>query len=163
MSWAQFGEQTQELFRAFRTPGADESMILDQNVFIEQALPQLIANLDPADLEVYRRPYPTRESRLPIDGEPADVFARVEAYDRWLVQSPEVPKLLLTFAAGAGQMMTADVVEWCDANIASLEIARLGPAGHHAPEDQPDAIADAISTWIDRQELAAASISARAG
>jgi haloalkane dehalogenase len=168
MSWALFGEQTREMFRAFRTPGVGEHLILEQNVFIEQALPQLITNLDPADLDVYRHPYPTRESRLPVlewtrslplDGDPADVVARVEAYDRWLARSPEVPKLLLTFAAGPGQMMTTEVVEWCEGNIASLETARLGPAGHHAPEDQPDAIAEAISAWIDCHELAAAPIS----
>ena len=115
MAWEEFPEGGRELFRAIKTPGVGETMILDDNVFIEQALPGTVATaLSPGDLDVYREPYPTRESRLPLlqwarsmplGGEPADVVARVEAYDRWLAASADVPKLLLTFAPGAGAMM----------------------------------------------------------
>jgi haloalkane dehalogenase len=163
LSWTDLGEGAGELFRSFRTPGVGEAMVLDQSVFIEQALPRLvIAGLTDEDMVAYRKPYPTRDSRapllqwpreLPLDGEPADVVARVEAYDDWLAHSPEVPKLLLTFEPGPGQMMTADVVAWCAQNIAGLETERCGPAGHHAPEDQPDAIAAAIVAWADRHRL----------
>jgi haloalkane dehalogenase len=163
MSWTDLGEGAGELFRSFRTPGVGEAMVLDQNVFIEEALPRLvIAGLTDEDMVAYRKPYPTRDSRapllqwpreLPLDGEPADVVARVEAYDDWLARSPEVPKLLLTFEPGPGQMMTTDVVAWCAQNIAGLETERCGPAGHHAPEDQPDAIAAAIVAWADRHRL----------
>jgi haloalkane dehalogenase len=53
---------------------------------------------------VYREPYPTSQTRLPmlewarsmpLDGEPADVVDRIEAYDRWLSCSDDVAKLLL--------------------------------------------------------------------
>jgi haloalkane dehalogenase len=143
MSWDDLPEGARDLFRSFRTPGVGEAMVLDQNVFVEQALPRTVATgLTEADLEVYRKPYPTRDSRrpllqwpreLPIDGEPADVVARVEAYDAWLARSPEVPKLLLAFDPGPGTMMAPALVEWCAGNVAGLEIARGGPAGHHAP------------------------------
>ncbi|MGO6705233.1 hypothetical protein ACCS33_38860, partial [Rhizobium ruizarguesonis] len=65
-----------------------------------------LKGLSDFDWDVYRAPYPDRNSRrpllewpraMPINGEPADVVARIEAYDRWLSASPEVPKLLLTF------------------------------------------------------------------
>jgi haloalkane dehalogenase len=72
------------------------------------------------------------------------VTARVERYGSWLAASADVPKLLLTFEPGPGQMTGPQVVEWCAANVATLEVERLGPAGHHAPEDQPGAIAAAI-------------------
>ncbi|GLW06847.1 haloalkane dehalogenase [Microtetraspora sp. NBRC 13810] len=164
MAWEEFPEGGRAVFRAIKTPGLGESMILDDNAFIEQELPGTVAGgLSPEDLDVYRRPYPTRESRLPLlrwarsmplGGEPADVVARVESYDRWLAASAEVPKLLLTFAPGT--MMSPEIVEWCAAHIAGLEISGHGPAGHHTPEDQPDAIAAAVAGWADRHGLRSA-------
>jgi haloalkane dehalogenase len=167
MSWKDFPESARPVFEPFRTPGAGEAMVLDQNIFIEQALPGGVATgLTDADMNAYRKPYPTRESRLPLlqwpramplDGEPADVVARVEAYDEWLARSPEVPKLLLTFDPGPGMMVGPKMVAWCAANISSLEITPCGAAGHHAPEDQPDAIAAAIVAWADKHFLRSGS------
>src|SRR3954470_2197042 len=107
MAWEEFPEGGRELFRAIKTDGVGEAMILDDNLLIEQALPAAVATpLTPGDLDVYRKPSPTGESSLPplrwprsmpLGGEPADVVARIEAYGRWLAASPDVPKLLLTF------------------------------------------------------------------
>jgi len=163
MSWSDLPEQTRELFTAFRAPGTGETLILDENVFIEQALPRTVrSGLSEEDLAAYRAPYPTPESRrpllqwpreLPFDGEPADVVERVEAYDRWLAGSPEVPKLLLTFDPGPGTMISGELIDWCRDTFAALEVQNCGPAGHHAPEDQPDAIAAAIAAWAQRHNL----------
>jgi haloalkane dehalogenase len=162
MSLTELPEAAQERFKAFRTPEVGESLVLDQNIFIEQFPRIVLAELTDADMDAYRKPFPTPESRLPLlawprelpfDGEPANVVERIEAYDAWLAQSPEVPKLLLTFEPGPAQLMGPELVDWCAANIAGLEIERLGPAGHHAPEDQPEAIAAAIIAWADRHEL----------
>jgi haloalkane dehalogenase len=163
MSWDEFPEGARPLFESFRTPGVGEAMVLDENVFIEQALPRTVASgLTDEDMDEYRKPYPTRDSRLPLlqwpramplDGEPADVVGRIEVYDEWLAHSPEVPKLLLTFDPGPGALMGPEMIAWCAANIASLEIENCGYAGHHAPEDQPDAIAAAIVGWADRHRL----------
>jgi haloalkane dehalogenase len=90
---------------------------------------------------------------LPVDGEPADVVARVEAYDRWLTSTPDVPKLLLTFDPGPGTMVSGPLVDWCKQNIAGLEVQPCGLAGHHAPEDQPDCIGGALVAWIVRHGL----------
>ena len=165
MTWEEFPEGGRELFRAIKTAGVGEAMILDENAFIEQALPAAsAAPLTPADLAVYRKPYPTRESRrpllrwarsMPLGGEPADVVTRIEAYDHWLKSSPDVPKLLLTFTPGAGTMMHEETIAWCAANIAGLEIEHSDAvAGHHTPEDQPELIAGAISGWVRRLDLA---------
>ncbi|MEU5607320.1 haloalkane dehalogenase [Streptomyces sparsogenes] len=165
MAWEEFPEGGRELFRAIKTDGVGEAMMLDDLAFIE-GLPDTVATPPaPGDADVYRKPYPTRESRLPLlrwarsmplGGEPADVVARVEAYDRWLKASPEVPKLLLTFAPGPGVMMHDGLIAWCADNIAGLEIEHSeAVAGHHTPEDQPALIAAALSAWADRHGLRA--------
>lgn len=166
MSLHDLPDGAQDLFAALRTDGVGETMVLDQNLSIEQALPGTVASgLRQEDLDVYRKPYRTRESRrpllqwpreLPLDGEPSDVVARVEAYDEWLASSTGVPKLLLTFDSGPGVMTGPAMTAWCAANIAALEIQQCGQAGHHAPEDQPDAIAAAILAWSDRHGLRSA-------
>jgi haloalkane dehalogenase len=158
MHWEEFPEGGRELFRAIKTPGVGEAMILDDNAFLLQGLPSTVATpMSQEDLAVYGLPYPTRESRLPLlrwarsmplGGEPADVVARVEAYDRWLAATPEVPKLLITFRPGPGTMMTPAMIDWCTEHMAGLEVVRHdGIAGHHTPEDQPEAIATAVESW----------------
>ncbi len=164
MSWQEFPEGGRELFRSIKAPGVGETMILDENAFIEQALPGTVAShLTREDLDIYRKPYPTRDSRLPLlqwpramplGGEPADVVARITSYDDWLAASTDVPKMLLTFQPGPGTMMGPDLIAWCAANIASIEIAEHDlVAGHHTPEDQPDAIATTIAAWMDKHDL----------
>lgn len=165
MGWEEFPDGGRELFRAVKTPGVGEAMVLDENAFIEQALPRSVARpLAPRDLAAYRAPYPTRESRrpllqwarsMPLGGEPAEVVARVAAYGEWLAASPEVPKLLLTFAPGPGAMTGPQTVAWCVANVAGLELARHDDvaAGHHTPEDHPALVAAAVSDWAGRHGL----------
>lgn len=166
MSWQEFPEGAHAMFRSIRTSGVGEAMILDENAFIEQVLPGTVATrLSDDDLDTYRKPYPTRSSRLPLlqwpramplDGEPAEVVARITSYDEWLATSVDVPKLLLTFDPGPGTMMGPEVIEWCAANMADLDIDKHGLAGHHTPEDQPAAIAAAIAAWVDRHDLRSA-------
>jgi haloalkane dehalogenase len=116
-----------------------------------------VTALSEEDLRVYGQPYPTRDSRrpplhwprsLPLAGEPADVVARVSAFDAWLASSPEVPKLPLRSDPGPGTLMGPEILDWCVANIAGLDGEKLGLAGHHTPEDdQRDAIAAGIAAW----------------
>lgn len=164
MTWADFSDSARPRYETLRGAGTGETKVLDENFFIEFALRATVLNdLSDEDLDVYRRPYPTRESRrpllewpraMPIEGEPADVIARIEAYDRWLAVSGDVPKLLLTFEGSPETLMIGDeMIRWCADNIASLEIGNCGPARHAAPEDQPEAIAAAIAGWADRHGL----------
>lgn len=165
MSWDDFPGPARLRIEALRTPGVGETKVLDENFFMEVALrATVMTGLSDEDLEAYRRPYPTRDSRrpllewpraFPIEGMPADVVGRIEAYGAWLASSKEVPKLLLTFNPGAPNtlMIGAEMTAWCAANIATLEIENCGAAGHQAPEDQPEAIAAAIAMWTDRHQL----------
>jgi haloalkane dehalogenase len=137
--------------------------VLDQNIFIETAFKGGVLNpLSDEEVQPYRDPYPTRESRrpllawpreLPVDGEPAEVFARFEAYDAWLARRADVPKLLLTFEGSPTLAIGEKMIAWSREHMAALEVEHCGPAGHHAPEDQPDAIGEAVARWLAAHEL----------
>ncbi|MGC0417255.1 haloalkane dehalogenase [Embleya sp. AB8] len=149
--------------KAFRTPGVGEELVLEQNIFIETAFKgAVITPVSEADVQPYRDPYPTPESRrpmlawarmMPIDGEPADVVARITAYDAWLANSPDVPKLLMTFDSAPTLLVTDAMIAWSRDHISALDIRHCGPAGHHAPEDQPEAIGKTIAQWLATQDL----------
>jgi haloalkane dehalogenase len=157
LEWDEYPAVAQERFRAFRQNGTGERLVLEENVFITQALhATTLTDLSDADYAAYAAPYPTPESRRPllewsrsspIGGEPAEMVARVEAYDAWLASSDDVPKLLLTFDSSPTLLIGPQLTAWCEGNIAGLEVKACGPAGHMAPEDQPEAIAAAVAEW----------------
>lgn len=163
MSWEEYPEGARDRFRAFKTPGVGEELVLERNVFVEEAFAHtVLTGLSEADHDVYRAPYPTPESRrpllqwpraMPLGGEPAEVVARIEEYGTWLADSPEVPKLLLTFDGSPTLMVGPAMAAWCEAHISALETVHCGPAGHQAPEDRPTEIAAAVTTWADRHGL----------
>ncbi|GAB3659860.1 haloalkane dehalogenase [Actinocorallia lasiicapitis] len=159
---ADLSEQTRARGAKLRTDeGAD--LVLNSNFLIETAFTGgVLTPLPPHELAAYLAPYPTPESRLPlltwtrslpIDDDPADVVTRVAAYSTWLTTSPDTPKLLLTFDSSPTLLITAPTATWCTENIPSLTTTHLGPAGHHATEDQPSPIATTLSTWLNTQKL----------
>jgi haloalkane dehalogenase len=149
-----------DIFQAFRSP-AGEKMILDDNFFVETVLPGgTQRKLSGEEMAVYRAPFLERKARrpmlafprdLPMEGEPADVCARVEAYGEWLSASADVPKLLLTFDPGG--VVTKPVVDWCREHVAALEVEEIGPATHYVQEDHGPAIGRAIAAWMQRHRL----------
>ncbi|GAA1255248.1 haloalkane dehalogenase [Sphaerisporangium rubeum] len=137
-----------------------ETMVLDQNLLVRQAFTGGVRTpLTEEELAPYLAPYPTRDSRrpllawarqMPIDGDPADLVVRIEAYDAWLATSTDVPKLLLTFEGSPTLLIDDRMAAWCVATIAALETVHCGPAGHHAPEDRAAEIAAAVTEWTTR-------------
>ncbi|MQM27332.1 haloalkane dehalogenase [Glycomyces albidus] len=163
MTWAEYPAGAVEFFRTLRTPGAGERMALDENWFIETALRATNAGIADEDLAVYRKPYPDPRSRRPLlawprqiplaeaAGEPfapAGVAARFGAYGDWLASS-DVPKLLLT--AGPYGLGSPAMIAWARGHARALEVRGIGEdVGHHAPEDAPEAIAEAVLDLLDR-------------
>jgi haloalkane dehalogenase len=164
MQWSEWPPQGAQLFRAMRTPGVGEQMVLEESLFLARSLENGVKRgLSEQERAHYHAPYPTPSSRrpllqwpreIPVEGEPADVVAIVENYDSWLATSP-TPKLLLAFDAQT-PLGSAAILAWARANIRALELVQLGPAGHHAPEDLPHQIGDTIATWLEAQQLVAA-------
>jgi haloalkane dehalogenase len=163
MAWEDLSAQAAMRSEAIRTAGTGEEMVLDQGLFVRQAFTGGVLNpVRPEDMAAYLAPFPTRDSRrpvlawarqMPLGGEPAELVARIEAYDAWLAKSEDVPKLLMTFEGSPTLLINPEMARWCAAHIASLETVHCGPAGHHAPEDRPAQIAAAVASWADRHGL----------
>ncbi len=154
LTWDEWPEQARAPFQAFRTPGTGEQMIMDNNMFVEMMLPgAILRKLSDEEMNRYREPYPDRESRrplwrwpneIPIDGQPVDVHAAVQAYSDWLGMS-QVPKLLLWAKPGA---ILRNLVPWCEENIANLTSVEIGAGVHFLQEDDPLGIGEAIAAWM---------------
>jgi pimeloyl-ACP methyl ester carboxylesterase len=60
--WEDFHQrpQARDLFRAFRTPGQGDKLVLDDNIFIERVLPNsVLRTMTEDEMEAYRAPFPT--------------------------------------------------------------------------------------------------------
>ena len=162
--WEEMAPQAAELFRGYRSPRGEE-MVLENNMFIEVNLPRSVARgLAKSDHDVYRAPFPDPASRkpmlawareFPLDGEPADVVELVLGYGRWMAETPGVPKLLMAVENGVG-LGSPEMIGWAAENFAAAEVESVGPGGHQAPEDQPEAIGTAVARWLRRHALATA-------
>jgi haloalkane dehalogenase len=154
LTWDQWPRAVKPVFQGFRSP-AGEKMVLEQNAFVEQVLPgAVMRKLGEAEMEVYRRPFarPGEDRRptltwpreIPIDGEPADVVEIVEAYGRWLRESP-VPKLFVDAEPGA--ILRGAARDFCRSWPNQAEV-RVGGI-HFIQEDSPDEIGQAIARWLE--------------
>ena len=156
--WDQFSTpEFREIFRRFRTGGVGGEgwqLLVEQNMFIEQLLPQAAGRrLTEKEMGYYREPFRTPASRLPvwrfsletpIGGEPPDVWQAVAAYSERLQSSP-LPKLMLYATPGA--LLTAEHVAWCQQRIRSLESVHLGPGLHFLQESSPHRIGREVARW----------------
>jgi len=153
LGWPEWPENARGIFRAMRSP-AGESLILDKNVFVERILPaSVIRPLGEAEMGVYRRPWlEPGESRrpmltwpreIPIDDQPPDVVAVVEAYSRWLAASP-VPKLFVN--ADPGSILVGAQREFCRTWPNQREVTVAGR--HFVQEDSPAEIGAALARFL---------------
>ena len=155
VTWDEWPEAATKVFQGFRSP-AGEAMVLEKNVFVERVLPgSVLREMTEAEMTVYRRPYlEPGESRrptltwpreIPINGEPADVVAIVEAYAQWLASS-DVPKLFLN--ADPGAILTGPQREFCRSWPNQEEVTVAG--SHFIQEDSPDDIGAAVAHFVTR-------------
>lgn len=154
LTWDLMPEGAIEAFKGFRTPGVGEKMCLEENIFVEQVIPMaVLRELGEEEKAAYRKPYlEAGESRrptltwprqIPIEGEPADVAAVLEANCAWLAESP-VRKLL--FRVEPGMMVTGQVLEFCQSLPNQTEVSVKG--AHYVQENSADEIGKALANWI---------------
>lgn len=157
-SYEAMGEALGGMFRALRTPGTGEEMILQNNFFVEEVLPKLgvMRGLTEAEMAHYRAPFQTPQSRrptlvwpreIPIGGEPAASVDVVTKNGEWLLES-DIPKLL--FYAKPGALMPQAAVDHLAGTVKNLEIRFLGVGGHYLQEEHPHVIGQGIADWLRR-------------
>jgi haloalkane dehalogenase len=150
--WEDFPAGRDKFFRALRSEQG-ERLALDENFFVEGVLPKSIVRpLSEIEMEHYRRPFRSRESRrptlawareLPIDGEPADVAALVERYSDWLARS-SIPKLFINAEPGA--LLTGRSRDLCRRWPNQREVTVTGV--HYVQEDSPGEIGAALRAFV---------------
>ncbi len=157
-AWDAFHQrpQARDLFKAFRTPGQGEQLILEENVFIERVLPNsVLRSLSDDEMDAYRTPFPTAQSRrpilrlpreLPIASEPADVYAMIEK-DHAALCASTYPKLL--FCGDPGALISPAAAEGFAATLQQCRFVNLGAGAHYLQEDHPEAIGKAIRAWME--------------
>ncbi len=153
-SWDGFPEEIKEMFQAFRTPEVGWDLIVNQNIFVEQVLPGLVAReMSQAEMDHYREPFIEPSSRkpvwrwpneIPIAGDPPEVVEAVSAYNQWLQQS-DLPKLL--FYGAPGILGSPQMVEWSIQNLKNLKTVDIGAGIHFLQEDNPDLIGSELAKW----------------
>lgn len=162
--WDEFHQrpQAREMFKALRTPGVGEKLVLEDNVFVEKVLPaSVLRTMSDEEMAAYRAPFPTPQSRkpvlrlpreLPIEGQPADVAA-ISEHDHRALRLSTYPKLL--FAGDPGALIAPQAAREFAAGLKNCRFINLGPGAHYLQEDHADAIGGAIAGWLP--EVVAAS------
>lgn len=154
VSWEEWPEDARGIFRGMRSEKG-EDLVLQRNVFVERILPSsVLRGLTEEEMDVYRRPYVTEESRrptlawpreLPIDGEPEEVVRIVDDYSGWLKES-DVPKLFVN--AEPGSILTGAQREFCRSWKNQEEVTVRG--AHFLQEDSPREIGEAVAAFVVR-------------
>lgn len=157
--WDDFPSEGEAIFRALRSDKG-EHLVLDENLFVETLMPRsIIRRLTDEEKAAYRAPFKDREDRLPtliwprelpIEGEPADVIAIVEAYGAWLSKS-HVPKLLIS--AEPGRLLVGPALEFCRTWPHQREVTVKGL--HYIQEDSPHEIGAALQTFVHSVRMGA--------
>lgn len=157
-----FDPDMREFFQTLRASQENaETMMMDQNLFIEGVLPAAINRpLSAAEHDAYRAPWRKREDRrilckfpqnLCIGGEPKAINDMQMAYMDKL-QASALPKLCLH--TDPGILIPQEMADWCRDNLPQCEVVNVGKGTHYIQEDCPEAIGSAIAQWMDRNALA---------
>ena len=159
-SWASFAAKIDsllpsgsEFFKAIRTVGLGEKLIMEDNLFIEKMLPEMmLRDLTSEELEQYGKHYleggENRRALLSwprqgsFDGEPAHSTAIFLRIIDWLRES-EIPKLFIR--GDQSTLVTGELLEFCQSLCNQKELTVRG--AHLLTEDSPHEIGRAIKDW----------------
>jgi haloalkane dehalogenase len=135
-----------------------EELILNQNMFVERVLPDLVLRkLSDLEMAEYRRPFLKSEDRwptltwprqIPIAGTPADVVAIADSFANWMSDN-DLPKLFVN--AEPGTILTGQLREFCRSWKNQAEVTVAGR--HFIQEDSGGDIGRAIADWIREKDI----------
>ncbi len=146
-------------FRTVRDPQKGRKLLIEDNFFVEGALPGFIVRpLAEQAHNVYRAPFKTEQSRIqvnqwpnemPIGGQPAATDRIVREYNAFL-ENTNIPWLFLYATPGA--LNPPEAAEYWAARARNIETVYIGHGLHYVQEDQPFAIGRAIADFYRRLE-----------
>jgi haloalkane dehalogenase len=143
VSAADLGEQTVAMFETLRSP-TGEQLILQENMYIEQALPATVLRaLTPEEMAAYRAPF-----AAPGEGQPQAVWDAEAGYAAWLPEAA-CPKLFVNAEPGA--FLVGDKRDACRVWRNQEEVTV--PGLHFLQEDSPELIGAALAAWFARLPL----------
>ena len=153
VSWEEFPKGARDVFQGFRSESG-ESMVLENNIFVEKVLPgSIIRSLTEDEMTEYRRPFLnsgedrrpmlTWPRQIPIDGQPEDVEAIANDYSEWM-STNLVPKLFINAEPGA--LIQGATRDFCRSWPNQTEVTVKG--SHFIQEDSPAEITEAIIVWL---------------
>jgi haloalkane dehalogenase len=156
VTWADWPDVARKIFQAMRSP-AGEELVLEKNIFVERILPGSVLRPLPDDVMTeYRRPFAepgegrrptlTWPRQIPIEGEPAEVVALVEAYGAWLAENSYLPKLFVN--AEPGSILVGAQRDFCRSWPNQTEVTV--PGLHFVQEDSGDEIGQAVAAWLEK-------------
>ncbi len=154
MIWDDWPESARSIFQAMRSD-AGEEIVLEKNVFVERILPSsVLRGLTEDEMAVYRKPFAepgesrrptlTWPRQIPLDGEPADVVAIVDAYGKWMASDESPPKLFID--ADPGIILIGPQREFCNAWPNQTKTTVKGT--HFIQEDSPVEIGQAVAAFV---------------
>ncbi|KAH8660557.1 Alpha/Beta hydrolase protein [Xylariales sp. PMI_506] len=153
--WNVFHPGVAEIFRPFRDPKLGRQLLIDDNVFVEKVLPGgAVRELTEEEMAHYRQPFLDPASRepvwrfpneIPIAGEPADVWEKVQTYMTWLLKT-DIPKLF--FWVSPGVIITPNTAEQFMQKLRNTKGVYLGSGRHYVQEDHPHTIGREIAQWL---------------
>ena len=158
MRWNYWTPEVAGLMRKFRSEEG-EKLVLQDNFFVEKVLPAMIVRDLPKEVhDEYRRPYraPGEDRRptlswpreIPVEGEPAEVLAAIDANNAWLKVSP-IPKLF--FHCEPPTVLKGHILDIVRTFPNQTEVTVNGL--HYVHEDSPHEIGEALSDWHKNLEL----------
>jgi len=146
------------LFKRFRDPVKGHRMNAENNFLVKRLLPMMVSRcLTPREMAEHAAPFPDVASRKPVEQRPrelpfddgaADMTTVVKAYNAWLGRSP-TPKLFLWAKPGAiirGEKAARRIAT----TFPKAESVSVGKGRHYIQEDQPEAIGEVLSSWLER-------------
>jgi haloalkane dehalogenase len=160
-TWETFPPIFRDYFRKFRTAEIGWQLICVENVFIEKILTGgIIRKLTEEELNWYRAPFPTVESRRPLWTMPNWVPIAEDRVDAtWHAIKkiedalPQLKMPMLMWWAEPGALIHNEKgVKFQRDRLEKLEVVKFPQGVHFFQEDYPDQIGDGIVKLIERAE-----------
>ncbi len=155
MDWSIASPPEKYIFGRFRDPEDGHQINAVDNYFVEKLLPMMAGrNLSKTEMDHYRSPFPTVESRKPVAMWPQELPFLDESnrnveriggnYKK--IQESDIPLLLLHGEPGA--IFKPEVVEIVKSEIPRLKTVHVGGGIHYLQESQPSKIGASVAAWI---------------